>query len=65
MTASASERWARHYFSCNDCQLDEWRYGRDSFCDMGFLLRDKSIEEAFKTMRSLKPSEVDRRMAAS
>ena len=64
MTASASERWARHYFSCEACQLNEWPE-RDSFCDMGFLLRDKSVEEAFKTMRSLKPSEIDRRMAAS
>ena len=65
MTASASERWARHYMSCDGCHVDESEAWRDSFCDMGFLLRDKSVEEAFKTMRSLKPSEVGRRMAAS
>ena len=65
MTASASERWARHYMSCDGCHVDESEAWRDSFCDMGFLLREKSVEEAFKTMRSLKPSEVDRRMAPS
>ena len=65
MTASASERWARHYMTCEGCHVDESEAWRDSFCDIGFLLREKSVEEAFKTMRSLKPSEIDRRMAAS
>lgn len=51
--------------SCDGCHVDESEAWRDSFCDMGFLLREKSVEEAFKTMRSLRPDEVDRRMAAS
>ena len=65
MTASASERWARHYMTCEGCHVGEFEAWQDFFCDIGFLLREKSVEEAFKTMRSLKPSEVDRRMAAS
>ena len=65
MTASASERRAPHYLTSPGCHVDESESWRDSFCDMGFLLRAKSVEEAFKTMRSLKPSEIDRRMAAS
>jgi len=40
---SASERWARHYFACEVCLVDESDPKRDRFCFVGAWLRDASI----------------------
>jgi hypothetical protein len=41
---SASERWGRHYFSCDICQVDEFDPTKDRLCWLGAMLRDASIE---------------------
>ena len=67
MTASASERWARHFLKCDECYLAPSieAQDQDRLCDVGRELRDLSVRDAFGILRSLTPAEIDRRVAAS
>ena len=67
MTASASERWGRHYLSCSTCYVAPAvaEAHLDRFCDTGRELRDLSLSDAVRILRAQAYCGMDRGMAAS
>ena len=67
MTTSASGRWGRHYLRCSTCYVAPTvaEAHLDRFCDTGRELRDLSVSDALRILRSQAYCGMDRGTAAS